>query len=151
TRRARAPDGLEEVLEPGRRDDPQHHEIVPAVVDELVLHVVAEHARGARYERMRGAVDHDVARAAEADLQLDLIAMGVLAHTPSGRDGLIAHRERAEPRARGKERGIGVTVGGHGLPVRRPLARLDDDGATADLFVVAHDLDSTACAEDALE
>jgi amidase len=42
TRVARAADGLEEILEAGRRDHPEHHEVVGAVVVDLVLDVVAE-------------------------------------------------------------------------------------------------------------
>ena len=76
-----------------------------------------------------GAVDHDAAAAAEADLQLDLLAVRVLANAPAGRDGLEAHGEAVEAGAAGKERGIGVAIGGDGLPVGRALARLHDDGA----------------------
>src|SRR5690349_6425946 len=49
--RARAADGPEELLEPVRRDQPHHHEVVGTVVDDLVLDVVAEEARGAGHER----------------------------------------------------------------------------------------------------
>src|SRR5262249_6389685 len=54
-----AADGLEEVLEPWRGDDPEHHEIIGALVDDLVFDVVAEEARGAGHEPMLRAVDHD--------------------------------------------------------------------------------------------
>src|SRR4029453_17030639 len=38
-------DPLEEALEAGRRDKPEHHQLVVGLVDDLVLDVVAEKAR----------------------------------------------------------------------------------------------------------
>src|SRR5712664_2643013 len=50
--RARPADRLEELLEAVRGDQPHHHEVLVAVVDDLVLDVVAEEARGAGDERV---------------------------------------------------------------------------------------------------
>src|SRR5207249_7148378 len=47
TRRARPADRLEEFLEAMGRDEPHHHEVLGAVVHDLVLDVVAEEAGGA--------------------------------------------------------------------------------------------------------
>src|SRR6185295_10900393 len=137
-RRAGPADGLEEVLEAVRGDDPQHHEVVlRALVDELVLDVEAQEARGARHQRVALAVHHHAALASEADLQLDLVAVRVLAHAAAGGDGLEAHREPGEPGAGGVELRIGVAVGGDGLPVGGPILRLHDHRASADLIHLA--------------
>src|SRR5262245_49462211 len=53
--RARPADRLEEALETGRRDQPEHDQLVVGLVDDLVLDVVAEEARRARHERMTDA------------------------------------------------------------------------------------------------
>src|SRR5262245_63864095 len=82
SRRAALPrpaNGLEELLEARRRDDPHHHELVGALVDDLVPDVVAEEARGARHQPVRDTVDHHAPLPAEADLQLHLAAVRVLA------------------------------------------------------------------------
>src|SRR5262245_64247028 len=72
-RLARPADDLEEVLEAGRGDDPEHDQVlVGTLVDQLVLDLVAEEARGARHQRMAHSVHHRAPAAAEADLQLDL-------------------------------------------------------------------------------
>src|SRR5207244_8931730 len=81
-------DRFEKVLESGRRDQPEHHELLVGLVDDLVLDLVAEEARGARYQRMVHAVDHHPPAATEADLQLDLVSVRVLAHAAARRDGL---------------------------------------------------------------
>src|SRR5215470_9988550 len=81
--------GLKEALEPWGRDDPQHDEIVRPFVDQLVGDVVAEEAGGAGYQRVAGASHHDPATALEADLELDLVAVRVLPHSASRRDGLV--------------------------------------------------------------
>ena len=90
------------------------------------------------------AVHHRAALAAEADLQLDLIAMRVLAHAATGGDGLEAHRMPWETGEGGVELGIGVAVGGDGLPVGRPVFRLHDHRASAGLIhlviCLAHDV-----------
>src|SRR5215813_8075456 len=135
----RPTDGLEEVLEPVGGDQPHHDEIFVAVVDDLVLDVVAEKAGRAGDERLLHAVHHDVAAAAEADLQLDLIAVRVLAHPAAGRDGLITHRQRGEARQVRRELRIGVTVGGDRLPVRWALVRLNDDRVPTRPLTRAHD------------
>ena len=87
---------------------------------------------------MRDAVDHDPPLPAEADLQLDLLAVRVLADAASRRDGLKAHGEAVEPGAAGKERGISMPVGRHRLPVRRSLAWLHDNSASANRLGLAH-------------
>src|SRR5262249_56807275 len=97
-------DGLEELLEARRRNDPQHHEIVGAFVDDLVLDVVAEETGGAGHEPVLHAIDHDPPAAAEADLQLHLLAVRVLADTPARRHALAAHGEAIEARPRPVER-----------------------------------------------
>src|SRR5262245_27400912 len=71
-------DRREEVLEAGRRDHPEHHELVGPLVDDLVLDVVAEQASRAGYQRMTLTVDHHASAAPKADLQLDLVAVRVL-------------------------------------------------------------------------
>src|SRR5687768_7496685 len=135
------------MLEPRRRNDPHHHEIFGTVIDDLVLDLGAEEAGGAFDERMPRTIDHHVAPSAEADLQLDLIAVRVLAHAAPGRDGLVAHRELTEPRVLRIELRIGVPVGGHRLPVRRTFVRLHDDTATARLDV-AHEWPPGRCVAD---
>src|SRR6266850_1657191 len=107
TGRAPTPDRLEELFEPGRCHHPEHHEVFVPLIDDLVLDVVTEEARGAGYQPMRGAVHDHAAAAAEADLQLDLFAVRVLPDTPARRDALEAQREAVEASARGEERGIG--------------------------------------------
>src|SRR5882724_12747016 len=87
---------------------------------------------------MCGAVDHHAATAAEADLQLHLLAVRVLPDASARRDALEAQGETVEAGAPGEERGIGVAAGGHRLPVGRPLARLDDDRAASNRFLWAH-------------
>src|SRR5256885_12443272 len=86
---------------------------------------------------MAGAIHHHPAAPAKADLQLDLVAVRVLALAGAGCDRLVAHRERVEAGERGRQPRIGVAVGGHGLPVRWSLSGLDDDGAA---FHGAHDV-----------
>src|SRR5262249_27544813 len=108
-------DGLEKVLEPRRGGDPEHHEIVGALAGDLVRDVVAEEAGGAGHESMFRAVDHDPPAAAEADLQLHLLAVRVLANTPAGRHALEAHGETIEAGARRIQRGIGMAIGGDGV------------------------------------
>src|SRR5262245_13419456 len=92
----RPANGLKEPLEPGRRDDPQHDEIVGPFVDQFVGDVVAEEAGGAGHQRVAGSTYHDPATAPEADLELDLVAVRVLPHPASRRDGLVTHREPVE-------------------------------------------------------
>src|SRR5215831_19163374 len=136
--RARPADRLEEVLEPRRRGQPEHHELVVGLVDDLVLDVAAEEARRARHQRMAHAVDNHAPPAAEADLQLDLIAVRVLAHAAPRRDGLIAHREVAVAGVRRRELRVRVAVGGHGLPEGVALVRLNDGRAASRGFEWAH-------------
>src|SRR5262245_43587559 len=143
-------DGLEKVLESRRGDDPEHHEIVGALVDDLVLDVVAEEACGAGHEPMLRAVDHDPPAAAEADLQLYLLAVRVLANAPAGRHALEAHGETIEAGARWIQRGIGMAIGGNGLPVGWALSRLHDNGASSDRFAHAHGWLLTALPRDLL-
>src|SRR5262245_55916343 len=135
----RPADRLEEVFEAVRRDQPHHDEILVAVVDDLVLDVIAEKTRGAGDERLLRAVDHDVTAAAKADLQLDLVAVRMLAHAAAGRDRLVTHRQRGKARQVRRELRIGVTVGGNGLPVRRTLVRLNDHGVSTRPLARAHD------------
>src|SRR5438045_9775354 len=89
---------------------------------------------------MRLAVHDDVATATEADLQLDLIAVRVRAHTAAGRDRLVTHRQRRKAREVRRQLRIGVAIRRHWLPVRRTLVRLDDDGVAARRGMRAHDL-----------
>src|SRR5262249_13850312 len=123
-----APDGREEVLEPGGRDDPHHHEILVSVVPDGLLHSRGDEAGRPRHQRAGLAVDDDVTAAAEADLELQLVGVRVLAATTTGRDGRVAHRGPAEARISRRQDGIRVTTGRDRLPVRRAFARLDDDG-----------------------
>src|SRR2546422_9910185 len=111
-RRARPADRLEEFLEAMGRDEPHHHEVLGAVVHDLVLDVVAEEAGGAGDERVLRAVDQHVTAAAEADLQFDLGAVRGLAHAAARRDRLIAHRQRRKPRELGREPLVGGGAGG---------------------------------------
>src|SRR4029453_16236695 len=117
---------------------PEHHELVVAVVDDLVLDVVAQEAGGAGHQRVLGALDEDPALPPEADLELDLIAVRVLAHAAAGRNGLVAHREPVKARPVRGERGIGVTVRRNRLPERRPGAGLHHDGVSADALRCGH-------------
>src|SRR6266536_4307915 len=87
---------------------------------------------------MLGAIDHDTALAAKADLKLHLLPMRVLADASAGRDGLETHGEAVEAGAVGKERGISVPIGRHGLPIRRALARLHDNGVSSNRLGLAH-------------
>src|SRR5262249_40201467 len=107
---------------------------------DLVLDVGAQEARRARHQRMAHAVDDHPALPPEADLQLDLVAMRVLAHAAPGRDGLVAHRELAVARVRGRELGIGMAVGGHRLPEGVALAGLDHGRAASRGLDGAHDV-----------
>ena len=81
---------------------------------------------------MADAVDDQVATAAEADQHLHLGGMRVLAHVPTGGDGLIAERHSLEAGVRRRQDGVGVAVGGRRLPERRAFARLHDHRAAAD-------------------
>jgi len=67
-------------------------------------------------------------------------AVRMLAHTTSGRDGLVAHREIAVPRVRRRELGVGMAVGGNRLPEGIALVRLDDGRAAADTLEWGHDV-----------
>src|SRR5438309_11420993 len=80
---------------------------------------------------MGDAVHDNAPPPAEADLQLHLLPVGMLADAPARRHRLKAHGDPVEAGAARKEHGVGMTVGGHGLPVWRPLSRLHDDGPTA--------------------
>src|SRR5882724_85743 len=82
-RLAGAADGLEEMLEAGGRDHPEHDQFLGSLVDDLVLGVVAEEAGRPRHEVVALAIDHHPAPAAEADLELDLVVVGVLAAAPA--------------------------------------------------------------------
>ena len=97
-----------------------------------MLHVVAQEARRAGRERMRGAVHHARGR-----------GRGSRSASPPARRRALAHRIRARWSGspwtgrrsrccRGGAR-VGVAVGRHGLPEGRPLARLHDHGAPADV------------------
>src|SRR4029450_769743 len=109
---ARPADGLEEVLEPGWGDHPEHDQVlVGTLVDQLVLDVVAEEARGARHQRMAYSVHHRAPAAAEADLQLDLVAVRVLAHAAARGDGLKTHGGAGEAGGGGGEGGGGGRCG----------------------------------------
>jgi hypothetical protein len=63
----------------------------------IVLDVVTEEARRPGHEIVALAVDHDAASTAETDLELDLVAVRVLANPAARRDRLKAHREAVEP------------------------------------------------------
>jgi hypothetical protein len=130
--------GLEKLLEPGRCHDPDHDEIFRAFVDDLVLDVIAEEAGGARHEAVCCAVDQDTASATKADLQFDLPAVRVLANASARCDALKAHGQTVESGIARNQRGIGVTISRHGLPIGWTFARLDDDGASADRLGLAH-------------
>src|SRR5436309_4060800 len=135
SRRAGLPrpaDRGEEALETRRRDDPEHDERVAGLVDDLVLDVRAHETGRARHERMAHAVDDDPAPAAEADLELHLVAVGMLADAPARRDGLVAHRQAIEARVARMELRVGVAAGRDRLPVRRTLVGLHDDGMAPD-------------------
>src|SRR5262249_34443035 len=128
-----APDHLEEVFEAGWGDDPDHHEIlIWALVDQLVLDVIPQEARSTGDERVAHAIDHRPPGSAEADLQLDLVTVRVLAHAAARRDGLKAHSATGEPGARRVEPRIGMAIGRNGLPVRRAILRLRNDGTSSD-------------------
>src|SRR4029453_13238130 len=74
-----------------------------------------------------------------ADLELDLVAVRVLAHPATRGDGLVAHGQGLEPgRCRGELR-IGMAVRGDRLPVRGALIRLNDDPPPSDRLDVSHD------------
>jgi hypothetical protein len=133
-----AADRLEEVLEAGRRDHPEHHEVVGAVVVDLVLDVVAQEARRARDQVVADAVDHDAPGAPEAHLQFDLTPVGVLANVRPRGHRLKAHAEAVIACVRRVELGVGVAIGGDGLPVRDAVLRLHDDGVASDRLGVAH-------------
>ena len=61
---------------------------------------------------MAHPVHHRASAAAEADLQLDLVAVGMLAHAAARGDGLKAHGVAREAGAGRIELRVGVTVGG---------------------------------------
>src|SRR5262245_62049778 len=124
-------DRLEEVLEPRRRHDPEHDEVLVALVEDLVPHVVSKEAGGSRDQGMALPRDDHAPSTAEADLELDLVTMRVLADPTARRDGLVAHRQTLEPRYRGMERRVRVAVGGDGLPEGRPGSGLDHDGVAS--------------------
>src|SRR4029450_3050653 len=77
---------------------------------------MAQKPRGAGPGRVRLPVHHAPALAAEADLQLHLVAVRVLAHAAAGGDRLIAHGQARVGRRVGVGRGGGGAGGGHGPP-----------------------------------
>ena len=97
TRRPLSPDRREKILEPRRRDHPQHDQVVlRRIIDDLVDHVVAEETGRSRHQIVGDPVGHQTAGAPKTYLKLDLAVVGMGTHAPAGRYGLISHRKHVE-------------------------------------------------------
>src|SRR5262245_10563282 len=123
---ARAADLAEEGLEPGRSHGPGHLQVTRAAIDDLVLEPGRGHDCRAGHEGMQLAVDLDLARALEAEEDLDLAVVAVLLHETARRDHLDAHGDAVRPAIGRAGLDGDITVGRLRPPEGRPLLRLQN-------------------------
>ena len=87
----RPSDSSEKILQSGRPYHPPLHQVIFVVVEDLVNHPGTEETGGAGHQVVTFAVDVDVAAPREADLQLDLVGVGMSPDPTVRCDCLVAH------------------------------------------------------------
>src|SRR5271165_4061763 len=90
---ARTANGGKEIVQAGRQIGPGHLKLIRTVIDDLVSDAGRSVDGRARDEWVRHSVDDNGALSREAEQDLLVGRMRMLAHIPAGRDDLYPHRK----------------------------------------------------------
>jgi len=131
---ARTADRGKEIVQAGRQIGPSHLKLIRAIIDDLVSDAGCGVDGRARDEWVRHSVDDNGALSREAEQDLLVGRMRMLAHIPAGRDDLYPHRKIIGASVFGAQLDDRVAVRPNRLPVRLPLFRLQHDARTSRLL-----------------